>query len=95
MAKRNGGRSIPAHRLIILVIPVMIAFAAYIGFGALMQRYFDSGPETWQPHWFVIIFLHFCILIAFCGTFEVIGIHQRYSISCSICSFPDLVIKRK
>lgn len=70
-AKRNNGISVPEHRLLVLAIPVAIAFASYIGFGALAQHYLDSQPGLWQPHWFVLIFLHFCILVAFSGTLEV------------------------
>ncbi|CEJ58352.1 hypothetical protein PMG11_07011 [Penicillium brasilianum] len=71
MAKKNKGISIPEHRLLVLVIPVAIAFASYIGFGALAEQYLDSQLGVWQPHWFVLIFLHFCILVAFSGTLEV------------------------
>ncbi|KAF3391641.1 hypothetical protein F1880_007663 [Penicillium rolfsii] len=51
MAKRNNGMSIPEHRLVILAVPVVIAFTSYIGFGALAEHYFTSKLGAWQPHW--------------------------------------------
>ncbi|KAJ5752129.1 hypothetical protein N7520_009046 [Penicillium odoratum] len=71
LAKRNNGLSVPEHRLIMLVVPVAIAFAAYIGFGALAQHYFGAASGAWQPNWFVLVVLQFLILMAFSGTLEV------------------------
>lgn len=71
LAKRNGGIAVPEHRLVPLILPLVVGVASFIGFGALAQNYFITNPAGNQPHWFALVFLQGCILMAFGGVLEV------------------------
>lgn len=71
LAKRNNGTTRPEHRLVTLVIPIVIAVAANIGFGALAQSYFVTNPGGSQPHWFSLVFIFGLQYMAFGGILEV------------------------
>jgi hypothetical protein len=71
LAKRNKGIARPEHRLLMLAIPVLIGFAANIGFGALAQRYFVTDPGGSQPHWMSLVVIFALQYMSFGGILEV------------------------
>lgn len=71
MAKRNGGISIPEHRLLTLIFPVLFGIAANLGFGALAQQYIVTDPGGSQPHWFSLVFIFAIFYMSFGGILEV------------------------
>lgn len=71
MAKRNGGKSLPEHRLLTLAIPVVVGVVVNVGFGALCQSYFVSNPGGAQPHWFSLVFIFGVFYLSWGGILEV------------------------
>lgn len=71
LAKKHNGVTIPEHRLLALIIPVVIGFAANIGFGELSEKYFVTNPGGSQPHWFSLVFVFALFYMSFGGILEV------------------------